>query len=91
MNGVEYAFGLNPTAATPGAALPPPAIVGNNYTITFAQPAGVAGLTYGAQWSRNLSNWMPVTDSGSGGNHTFTVNKLGETQVYFRYQIVVGP
>jgi hypothetical protein len=90
-NCVEYAFGLNPTAATPGSALPQPATVGNNYTITFPQPAGVNGVTYGAQWSRNLSNWMPVTDTGSGGNHTFTVNKLGETQVYFRYQIVVDP
>lgn len=91
MNGVEYAFGLNPTTTTPSSALPQPAIVGNNYTVTFPQPVGVSGMIYGAQWSRNLTVWTPVTDTGSGGNHTFTVNKLGEPEVYFRYRIVVDP
>ncbi len=91
MNGVEYAFGLNPTAATPGSALPKPLIVGNNYTVTFPHPAGVTDVTYGAQWSPNLATWTPVTDTGGGGNHTFSVNKVGKGQVYFRYQIVVGP
>ncbi len=91
MNGVEYAFRLNPTVATAGWALPQPAMVGNNYTITFPQPAGVTGVNFGVQWSRNLASWSPVTDSGSGGNHTFSVSRLGESQVYFRYQIVVDP
>lgn len=91
MNGVEYAFGLNPTAATPGWALPQPAMVGNNYTVTFPQPAGVTNVAYRVQWSRDLASWTPVLDSGSGGNHTFSVSKLGESRVYFRYQIVVDP
>jgi hypothetical protein len=90
-NCVEYAFGLNPTAATPGSALPQPAMVGNNYTVTFPQPADVNGVNYGVQWSRNLASWSPVTNSGSGGNHTFSVSRLGESRIYFRYQIVVDP
>ena len=90
-NSVEYAFGLNPTASTPGSALPQPTFSGNNYTVTFPHPVGATGATYGVQWSRNLTAWSPVTDTGVGGNHTFSVNKLGEPKIYFRYQIVVDP
>jgi len=91
MNGVEYAFGLDPTATTSGSVLPRPSFSGNNYTVTNSHPVGVTGASYGAQWTRNLSAWTPVADSGSLGYHTFTVNKLGETRVYFRYAIVVDP
>ncbi len=90
-NGVEYAFGLNPTAATPGLMLPQPAIVGNNYTISFPRPPGVTDVNYGVQWSPDLVTWTPVTDTGSGGNQTFSVSKVGKDRLYFRHQIVVGP
>jgi Cysteine-rich secretory protein family len=90
-NCVEYAFGLDPTATTPGSALPQPAMVGNHYTVTFPQPAGIVGVNYGMQWSRDLANWSPVTNSGSDGVHTFSVSRLGEPRIYFRYQIVVDP
>jgi hypothetical protein len=90
-NCIEYAFGLNPTVSTPGSVLPQPAIVGNNYTVTFAQPSGVTGVTYGAQWTQNFSSWNSVTDTGSAGNHQFTVNRLGISKVFFRFQVTVSP
>jgi hypothetical protein len=87
--GTATSFTLN--AATPGSALPQPAMAGNNYTVSFSQPAGVAAVNYGVQWSRNLASWSPVPNSGSGGNHIFSVSRLGESRMYFRYQIVVDP
>ena len=61
----KVAFGL----------LPQPQITGGNYVVTFSQPAGVNGVTYGAEWSADLSpgSWTPVTDTGTGGTHTFSV------------------
>jgi hypothetical protein len=91
MNGVEYAFGLNPTTSTPGLALPQPALLGNNYTITFPSPEGVSGVIYGVEWSPNLSSWTPVTDTGSGGIHTFSVSKAGKDQLFFRFKVVFDP
>jgi hypothetical protein len=91
LNGVEYAFGQNPTVATPASALPQPVRVGNTYSVTFTPPATVTGVVYAAQWSRNLASWNPVTDSGTGGDHTFSVNTTGESQVFFRYQVTLDP
>jgi Cysteine-rich secretory protein family len=90
-NGVEYAFGLDPTAANPGSALPQPTVVGDHHTVSFAQPVGVTDVVYGMQWSRNLTSWSPVAHSGNAGIHTFSVSKVGESQMYFRYQIEVDP
>jgi hypothetical protein len=91
MNGVEYAFGQNPTVATPFSALPQPTLIGNTYGVTFSPPANVTGVVYGAQWSRNLATWTPVTDTGSGGSHTFSVNTQGETRGFFRFQVTIEP
>ncbi len=90
-NGVEYAFGLNPTAANSGSAIPQPTRIGNTFTVTFTQPGGLTGVTYGVQWSRNLADWFPVPDTGSGSSHTFTVDTSVEPKVFFRYQITVAP
>jgi hypothetical protein len=91
MNGVEYAFGLNPTLPTPASALPQPAINGNNYSVTYTPPSNIAGVTYGAAWSDNLTNWLPLTDTGSGGSHSFSINRLGKTKLFFRHSISVTP
>ncbi len=90
-NGVEYAFGLNPLVFTPSSALPQPAFVGNTYRVTYSQPANVTGVIYGAQWSRNLAAWAALTDSGSGGSHTFSVNRQGEPRLFLRHQVSVQP
>ncbi len=90
-NAVEYAFGLNPTLATQASTLPQPTLASNTYSVTFSSPANVTGITYGAQWSNNLSTWTDVTDTGSGNSHTFSVNTLGQPKVFFRYQITSQP
>ena len=90
-NGVEYAFGLNPTVANPGSALPQPIHAGTTYSVSFSQPNGVTGVTYAAQWSPNLATWNPVPDTGSGTTHTFSINTSGKPTLYFRYHITTAP
>lgn len=41
LNGVEYAFGLNPTTPNAPSALPLPTRAGNTLTVTFTQPAHI--------------------------------------------------
>ena len=88
-NGVKYAFGLNPLVSVKQSALPQPAIVGGNYTVSFTQPGGVTGVVYGAQWSTDLVNWNTITDTGSGSTHIFSVSTAHRSRLFFRYQIVV--
>ena len=39
----------------------------------FSQPAGVTGVTYGAEWSATLlpDSWTAVPDTGTGNDHLF--------------------
>jgi hypothetical protein len=73
-NLIEFAFGLNPKSGA-SMQLPQAQRVGGNLVITFIEPAGIGGITYGAEWSPTMeaASWMPVTDTGSGGTHTFSV------------------
>ena len=84
VNLAEFAFGLNPTSGA-SAQLPAAQRVGSNLVVTFPEPTGVAGsVLYRAEWSTDLSsgNWLPVSDSGTGGTHTFSV-PLGQNQRLF--------
>ncbi len=90
-NGVEYAFGLNPNRATATSALPAPAVSGATLGVSFAQPAGVSGITYGAQWSTDLVTWTTLPDTGSGTTHTFSVSTTGLARCFFRHSITVAP
>ena len=72
-----YAFfgpGQNPATALV-SQLPQPSLNGENYSFGFTEPAGVSGVTYGAEWSSTLlsGSWTPITDSGSGTQHIFSV------------------
>ena len=53
---------------------------------SFTAPAGVSGVTYGAQYATSLNptNWQPITDTGSGTQHTFTVPINGATRLFLR-------
>ncbi len=64
----------NPAQAA-AAQLPQPQMVGGNFGYSFTEPAGVSNVTYGAQYTTSLSpaNWQPVTDTGSGTQHIFSV------------------
>jgi hypothetical protein len=90
-NGMEYAFGLNPTVPDPGSAVPQFTRAGDIYTVTFLQPPGVTGVTYGAEWSANFVTWTPIPDSGGGNTHTFTVNVAGQRRAFVRQKITVTP
>jgi probable HAF family extracellular repeat protein len=48
---------------------------GGNVFYDFFEPAGVNGVTYGAQSSTDLGagNWQPVPDTGSGTEHIFSI------------------
>lgn len=87
-NLAEFAFGLDPTIANAGQ-LPQVQFDGSALTYTFATPPGVTGVTYGAQWTTDLSanNWQPVPDTGLGGQHVFSVPASGQTQVFVRLTV----
>jgi hypothetical protein len=74
VNLIEFALGLNPKQNS-AHLVPHGQIVGGNFTISFAQPAGVSGITYGAETSTTLQagSWTPVTDTGSAGQHVFSI------------------
>jgi len=91
LNGVEYAFNFNPTVGTPAAALPQPTLTGGSYSTSFAEPAGIVGVVYGAEWSSNLVNWITIADTGTGTNHIFNANVTGQSRAFFRHKINVTP
>jgi hypothetical protein len=90
-NGIEYAFGLNPLIPNSSSNIPQPTLVGNNYSVSFTQPAGISGVTYGTVWSVDLLTWNNIPDTGNATTHTFSLNITGKTKVFFRYQISITP
>ena len=90
-NLVEFAFGLNPKQDSSGR-LPTPQQVADNFVLSFTQPTGVSGITYGAEWSDSLlsGSWTPVTDTGTPPQHTFSVPTATHPQLYMRLK-VTGP
>lgn len=90
-NLIEYAFGFNPTQPTSNALLPQPVITGTTWQVTYTTPTGVTGITYGAQWSTNMVNWVNLTDSGSGSTHTFSFDAGAAKKVFFRHRVVLSP
>ena len=85
---VDYAFGLNP--ASPGSllGLPQPHETAGRWEIRFTQPAGVTGITYGAEWSATLESgsWSDIPDTGSGGEHVFSMPG-GQANGFFRLKL----
>ena len=90
-NGAEYAFGLNPTVPNAASAVPQPVRAGNTLTVTYTQPAGIADVTYGAQWTTDFVTWNTIADTGSGNTHTFTVSTVGQAKMFFRHRLVIAP
>jgi hypothetical protein len=87
-NLLRYAFGLDPLKPNP-RQLPQPSFDGHTLTITFTEPAGVSGITYGAEWSADLNGttWNVVPDTGVGTMHVFrlsTDNPAG----YMRLKVI---
>jgi hypothetical protein len=87
-NLVEFAFGTNPTNRL-SVFSPPGVLQGGNFVSSFNQPTNVSGITYGAQVCTNLNlpNWTPLTDTGSGSNHIFSVPVSANQQSFLRWVI----
>ncbi|HEY1048420.1 MAG TPA: choice-of-anchor D domain-containing protein, partial [Prosthecobacter sp.] len=94
-NLVEYALGLHPAQSTTAAGqLPVPASDGGgNFGLSFTAPAGLSGVTYGAEWSPSLvgGSWLPVTDTGTPPQHVFSVPTAGNAQIFLRLKILAVP
>lgn len=88
-NLMKYAFGLNPTLPASPAVLPRPQIVGSDLVLSFAEPPGISGITYRAEWSSDLmsGNWAEVTDTGAWPQHTFRVSKASRPKLFMRIKI----
>lgn len=65
--------------------LPQLQLTGGNAFFNFTQPAGVSGITYGAEWSSTLQgDWQAISDTGTGGNHLFSVPTSGDNRIFMR-------
>lgn len=87
-NLVEYGFGNHPLQAA-SSQMPAWQITGSNYGVSFAQPAGVTGLTYRAYWSTTLAagDWQLIPDSGTASQHVFTASTTGKTRLFVRMEV----
>jgi hypothetical protein len=86
----EFAFGLNPTR--PGAGqLPQWQLSGANFGVTFTQPDGVTGITYGAEWSTTLlpASWTAIPDTGVAPQHTFNIPVGANPTMFMRLRVSV--
>ena len=91
-NLIEFAFGLHPKQSSAGQ-LPRPQKVGGNFVVSFTQPAGVSGITYGAEWSTTMQpgSWTNITDTGNTGasppQHTFSVLTAARPELFMRLKV----
>ncbi len=92
VNLLEFAFGFDPKQATFGK-LPVPQAIDNSMVLTFSEPDGVTGVTYGAEWSQDLQPdmWTPMPDTGSPPVHTFSVPTAGKAKLYMRLKVTENP
>ena len=88
VNLLEYAFGQDPTLGS-SRTVPSGQVIGANFVSSFTAPGSVTGLTWAAEWSLTMAagTWSPLTDSGSGSVHTFTVPVSGRAMLYLRWKI----
>lgn len=64
---------------------------GDQMTISFAEPPATTGIIYGAEYSSNLTSWTSITDTGSGGTHTFSVPVSTNTRLFMRLKVTTVP
>ena len=88
-NLAEFAFGLNPISGL-SAELPSPKLLENNLVLSFPQPVGVSGISYGAEVSPSLlpDSWLPVPDSGTGNTHIFRAPMGSNSQLFIRLLVM---
>jgi len=85
-NGIEYAFGLDPRTPTPVAD--GPQVDGNFITLQRPLAAMQPGVTYGLEWSDNLTSW---STNGAQVNHAGGILTgrvpLGQGARFLRWKI----
>ena len=86
-NLIEYAFGLSGANST--ARLPQPQRAGDSLEMRFTEPAGVTGITYGAEWSATLQpgSWKEIQDTGSGAEHIFSMPATTAPNLFLRLKV----
>lgn len=87
-NLIEFAFALDPRQNSNGQ-LPASQKTGGNHIMSFTQPTGVGGITYGAEWSTTLlpGSWNQITDTAQPPQHTFSVPIDSKPQIYLRLKV----
>ena len=84
----------DPSTANP-AELPQVQMAGGNLFYSFTEPAGVSGLTYGAQWSatRQPNDWHAIADTGDTSaappGHLFSIPIGTNPQLFMRLTVTV--
>lgn len=78
----------NPVSAK-ASQLPQMQETGGNLLYSFTQPAGVSGVTYGAEWSQTLrsENWTSVPDTGTFQQHIFSVPIGTNPKIFMRLKV----
>jgi probable HAF family extracellular repeat protein len=78
----------DPSAATV-SQIPQVQMTAGALYCSFTEPAGVSGVTYGAEVSADLTatNWQSVPDSGSGTEHIFIAPIGNNTQLFMRLRV----
>lgn len=92
VNGLEYAFNGQPTNSADSGNLPEVQRSDSTYTINFAQPSFVTGVTYIVEHSADLSagSWLPLSNSATPPNYSYTFNDT-DAREFFRFRAVVAP
>ena len=85
-------FALLGPAQDPGTAsvaqLPQMQTSGASLFISFNQPPGVTGVTYGVEWSATLQgDWQPVPDTGTRLLHIFSMPVGNNPQLFMRLNV----
>lgn len=85
-NLIEFGFGRHPLECDAGQ-LPRCAFDGTELGITFTEPTGVDGIIYGAEYSTNLKDWLPVSDAGVGEEHIFSISVGSHPTMFLRLKV----
>jgi hypothetical protein len=83
-------FGPSQNPATAKVSLlPKTQLSGGNLTCNFTQPAGVSGITYGAESSATLlpGGWQVVPDTGIPPQHNFSIPVGSATKLFLRLKV----
>lgn len=88
-NLIEYAFGLDPKQNSAGQ-LPAPQDTGDQRVISFTRPAGVTGITYGAEWSSSLlpGSWESIPNASAAPQHSFSVSLDKKPILFMRLKVM---